>query len=386
MRITPLDVRKQEFRKAVRGFDSDEVNAFLATVADEYETVLRDNKELRERILELEDKVSEYRTMEKTLRDTLMTAERVMSESKDNAQREADLILKDAELRAQQVLDSFRNQAEELRREIIDLNKEKETYLARFRSLAEALIQFIDNHHSDFEGLDQRMMNLADTAAQTRVVRKPPEAVRTPPQTRAPEIPTPPPASEYVAPRPAMTDQTRGPDYDEWRDYDPRESSNQSSRRFQDPTLTAAALTRPGLDDGLAPSTLPPRDIPEHDRQDAEPDLDPQDRPREMGTQSHGPGSADPITEPAVKDQREVAAPAPSDELSPENEAESQAEAVVDLLAPMEGEIPAAAEGPQPGKEALDRLNPLEGAEEEEEKEPVRTWDMESFTRGLGDM
>ena len=50
MRITPLDVRKQEFRKAVRGYDSDEVRGFLATLAEEYEVVLVDNKNLREAI------------------------------------------------------------------------------------------------------------------------------------------------------------------------------------------------------------------------------------------------------------------------------------------------------------------------------------------------
>src|SRR5678815_1385025 len=83
MRITPLDVRKQEFRKGMRGLDPDEVYAFLATVADEYEAALNDNKALRERLLELDDKVQEYRTIERTLRDTLVTAERVTVESKD---------------------------------------------------------------------------------------------------------------------------------------------------------------------------------------------------------------------------------------------------------------------------------------------------------------
>ena len=81
MRITPLDVRKQEFRRAVRGFDCEEVRAFLTTVADEYEAVLIDNKQLRERILEQDQKIIEYRDMEKALRDTLMTAERVMTEA-----------------------------------------------------------------------------------------------------------------------------------------------------------------------------------------------------------------------------------------------------------------------------------------------------------------
>ena len=77
-----------------------------------------DNKQLRERILEQDENISKYRNMEKTLRDTLMTAERVLAEAKENALKEADLLIKDAELNARQILDTYRPQAEDLRREI----------------------------------------------------------------------------------------------------------------------------------------------------------------------------------------------------------------------------------------------------------------------------
>ncbi|MFO7654426.1 MAG: DivIVA domain-containing protein [Candidatus Krumholzibacteriia bacterium] len=162
MRITPLDVRKQEFRRSVRGFECDEVRAFLATVADEYEAVLVDNKQLRERILEQDHKIAEYHDMERALRDTLMTAERMLQEAKDNARRKGDLIVQEAALRAQQVLDRGRQRAEELRRELIGLHKEKESYLARFRSLAESQVQFIENHSRDFEEIDTRVLDEAD--------------------------------------------------------------------------------------------------------------------------------------------------------------------------------------------------------------------------------
>ena len=68
MRITPLDVRKQEFRRSVRGFDCDEVRAFMSTLADEYEIVLVDNKQLREKLIAQDEKITEYQTMERTLR------------------------------------------------------------------------------------------------------------------------------------------------------------------------------------------------------------------------------------------------------------------------------------------------------------------------------
>jgi len=165
MRITPLDVRKQEFRKAVRGFDCDEVRAFLSTLADEYETVLVDNKQIREMIMEQEDKIQEYQGMD--LRDTLMTAERVMKETRENASKEGDLIVQDAHMKAQRVLEECRLRTEELRREIAGLRKEKESYLARFKSLAQAQIQFVDSHESDFEDLDNRLTKIVDSVVAT---------------------------------------------------------------------------------------------------------------------------------------------------------------------------------------------------------------------------
>ena len=174
MRITPLDVRKQEIRKAVRGFDCDEVRAFLSTLADEYETVLVDNKQIRELIMEQEDKIQEYQGMERNLRDTLMTAERVMKETRENASKEGGLIVKDAEMKARQVLEECRLRTEELRREIMTLRKEKESYVGRFKALAQAQIKFVETHESDFEDLDNRLTNIVDSvvATATRSRRK----------------------------------------------------------------------------------------------------------------------------------------------------------------------------------------------------------------------
>src|SRR5262245_5221130 len=151
MRITPLDVRKQEFRKAMRGLDGDEVYAFLSTVADEYEAALNDNKALRERLLELDDKVQEYRTIERTLRDTLVTAERVTVESKDNARREASLIVKEAQLQAERALRDISSEAVRLRQEIQRLRSQRDAYVAKMRVVAESHVKFLDSAERDFQ-------------------------------------------------------------------------------------------------------------------------------------------------------------------------------------------------------------------------------------------
>jgi len=154
MRITPLDVRKQEFRKGMRGLDAEEVYAFLSTVADEYEAVLNDNKALRERLLELDDKVQEYRTMEKTLRDTLLTAERVTVDAKDNARREANLIIKEAQIEAEKALRNIKNESMQLRQQVQQLRAQREGYLAKMRVVAESHLNFIESAQGDFEEED----------------------------------------------------------------------------------------------------------------------------------------------------------------------------------------------------------------------------------------
>lgn len=156
MRLTPLDIRKQEFKKAMRGLDADEVHAFLATIADEYEAVIGDNKALRERLLELDDKVQEYRNMEKTLRDTLLTAERVTVEAKDNARREAELIVKEAQIEADKAVRDVRSTAMRLRQEIQTLKQQKDGYLSRLKVLIESHMKFIETAEKDFAEEERR--------------------------------------------------------------------------------------------------------------------------------------------------------------------------------------------------------------------------------------
>lgn len=201
MRITPLDVRKQEFRKAVRGLDADEVHAFLATVADEYEFVLTDNKKLRERVIELDEKVGEYRNMEKTLRDTLLTAERVMTEARQNARKEADLILRDAQIKASQEVAGISGRVEALHQQIRELRGHRDSYLARLHSLSEAQIGLIDSYRKDFESTDTRIDRAAEPLDQPSAHETAPDTTR-----ESPAIPAwDPPANEGS---------------DEWRSYD----------------------------------------------------------------------------------------------------------------------------------------------------------------------
>ncbi len=239
MRITPLDVRKQEFRRAVRGFDCDEVRAFLTTLADEYEAVLVDNKQIRERVMAQEDKIAEYKTMERTLRDTLMTAEKLMQETRETANKEGEIIIQGAHQKAKSVLEECRMRTEELRREIVGLRKEKETYLARFKGLAEAQIAFVETHKNDFADLDKRLVDMVDSVVDGTMASE-----REKRQQMRPAAPTPMPIETASAPEiessaPAAS-ASYGSEQDVWRDYNPGQTSQASA-----PVSNAAPIATP---------------------------------------------------------------------------------------------------------------------------------------------
>ncbi|HEU4364398.1 MAG TPA: DivIVA domain-containing protein [Candidatus Krumholzibacteria bacterium] len=246
MRITPLDVRKQEFRRIMRGLDSDEVYAFLATVADEYEAVLNDNKALRERLLELDDKVQEYRSIERTLRDTLLTAERVTVESKDNARREANLIVKEAQLEAEKALRDITSEAARLRQEVQRLRSQRDSYLAKMKVVAESHVKFIESAERDFRAEDDAT----------------PEEPRRAPARPAPPAPRPKtlfekPHAAAPAPRPAPAPDPTDSDGDQIAgigDILERLSQSQRETLSPQPLETEATFTPEHT-----PASIPPR-------------------------------------------------------------------------------------------------------------------------------
>src|SRR3954466_4384551 len=97
MRIAPLDLRQQRFKTALRGFDRTEVVAFLTEAADDYEHALREIDRLRQDLHRMETQLGEHRDRELTLRNTLLTAQRLADEVKTAAQNEAKMIVREAQ-------------------------------------------------------------------------------------------------------------------------------------------------------------------------------------------------------------------------------------------------------------------------------------------------
>ena len=124
MRITPHDIRQQQFTvRMFRGFDPTEVDAFLEDVADDYEALLKESALLKEQIAAQEERSRGVLEREKNLQEVLVTSQRLVDEMKAAAQREAELIVREAELRGDKVVEAARGEEAKIRVEIQSLKR-----------------------------------------------------------------------------------------------------------------------------------------------------------------------------------------------------------------------------------------------------------------------
>jgi len=133
MNVSPLDLRQQRFRSAFRGFDKVEVTSFLLAVADDYEHALRETDRLQQDIVRIEAVLNEHREHERSLKSTLMAAQKLADDIKANAEAEARRIVSEAEGRSDLLLEKTEARLEACQREIDGLKlkrKDVETSLA----------------------------------------------------------------------------------------------------------------------------------------------------------------------------------------------------------------------------------------------------------------
>lgn len=143
MKLTPLDIRKQEFKKTLRGFDPIEVQTFLEMVAEEFEQIQEENKQMNRKVVELETKLNDYQETEKNLRETLLNVQEVKKQSEESSRRQADLIIKEAELKALEIVETARKQARQMRDDVNMLRNQKESFINRLRQILISQIELL---------------------------------------------------------------------------------------------------------------------------------------------------------------------------------------------------------------------------------------------------
>lgn len=141
MKLTPLDIRHQEFSGALSGYGRRQVRAFLADLSEQVEELLREHLSAESRIQELERRIEEYRLGEEELKRTLVATERITQEMRQNAQREAELVVREAETQRDRVVGDMKSRQAWMEQEFQTRQAELEgVYRARHAELEAAFV------------------------------------------------------------------------------------------------------------------------------------------------------------------------------------------------------------------------------------------------------
>jgi len=135
MKITPLDIQQMGFKIKWKGYDRQEVDAFLETLTEDYESLIKENLYLKEQAGQLESELSEHKKKESLLSQTLLSAQQLAEVQKSNTLKESALIIKEAEVQADQIIKSVREEAAKLKGDLIDLRRQKLLLIEKIRAM-----------------------------------------------------------------------------------------------------------------------------------------------------------------------------------------------------------------------------------------------------------
>lgn len=161
MNVSPLDLRQAKFNSSLRGFDKIEVTSFLMAAADDYEQALRETDRLRQDVSRLEAVLNEYREHEKSLKSTLMAAQKLADDITNNAESEAQRVLREAQSRSDLLLEKSQGRLEGIQREIDGLKLRRRDVETSLESTIQTLRHTLDYvREQDARDRDDRQVPL----------------------------------------------------------------------------------------------------------------------------------------------------------------------------------------------------------------------------------
>ncbi len=147
MNITPLDIQQKRFHVGFRGYENREVDAFLEQVREEMEALLREVTELREFRQVYDQRMAELQEREETVKNTMIMTQKLADESRENARKEAELMIKDTELRSREIINKAQQEKVKLEAEIQELKRRKHHFLEDVKKVIQMHLEMVN-----FEG------------------------------------------------------------------------------------------------------------------------------------------------------------------------------------------------------------------------------------------
>jgi cell division initiation protein len=139
-----MDIQRQSFGQKLRGFDPEEVRAYLAIVAEEVASLQGDRDRLDQEVQNLKTLLDEHRQREVILKNTLLTAQRVSEEIKENARKQAENVVREAEMQGDKLIELAQHRAHEVERSILDLRGWRSSLRTDIRSFVTRVSQLLD--------------------------------------------------------------------------------------------------------------------------------------------------------------------------------------------------------------------------------------------------
>ena len=149
MKLTPIDIKQQQFRRRLRGVDASEVESFLELIGEQVQELASEIRELRAEGKRNERELEEHRSREGALREAMLTAQQAMDDVRDQAQKEAQLIVTEAELKAEKLLHNAHSRVGRILDEISDLRRQRARFIEEVRGVISVHGKLLEVHDDE---------------------------------------------------------------------------------------------------------------------------------------------------------------------------------------------------------------------------------------------
>lgn len=160
MKLTPLDMIQHQFKTGFRGFDVREVDAFLGDMADAFQLLLNENEKLKSDIDRLNCDIKEYTEREETFKIALLNSQSVMEQMKENAQKSAELIIAEAEVKSEKIISRANNKLVRLQEEISELKRRRMQMEIQLSSVIESHSRLLEMSREEQKAIDDEDLKI----------------------------------------------------------------------------------------------------------------------------------------------------------------------------------------------------------------------------------
>jgi cell division initiation protein len=155
MNLTPLDIQQQRFRTRFRGLDPREVDLFLDQMSDAFAALLKKTEKMKEDIRRLNHEINGYKNREDTFKRALLNSQRVLEQMKENARKSADLIVAEAEVKAEKILNRAHNRLAQLHEDIAELKRQRMQVEVEIGAVIKAHTKLLDMSKDGMKSIDE---------------------------------------------------------------------------------------------------------------------------------------------------------------------------------------------------------------------------------------